>query len=209
MHTWDIESDEYETPTFSPFMTDNLIGCTFLTTSTEDGRCFHACIICCIEEIDETTDKVHTKFLIHKSDDELDQIMGYHELLETLEEQHQCELENDTFWQLKQKTGHQGPLNKDDMNYKGCSYNVTVEWEDDSITHGPLNIFGHDAPEICVEHRQKQDLLNEPGWKCFHCIAKLKKKVQQMTDAAKLKRFCKTVQEMCGVCIPHETKEAL
>ena len=55
---------------------------------------------------------------MHKSDDELDEIMGYHELLEVLEEQHQCEQENDTYWQFKQITGHQGPLNKDDSSYK-------------------------------------------------------------------------------------------
>ena len=42
-------------------------------------------VLCCIK-INDTTDKVHTKFLIHKSDDELDKIMGYYELLEILEE---------------------------------------------------------------------------------------------------------------------------
>ena len=88
IHTQDIELDEYKTPTFSPLMLDNLIGCTFVTTPTEDGQWVHAHIIHHIEEIDETTDKAHTKFLIHKSDDKLDEIMGYHELLEILEEQH-------------------------------------------------------------------------------------------------------------------------
>ena len=34
-----------------------------LTTPTEDGQHFHTHIICCLEEIDETTDKVHTKLL--------------------------------------------------------------------------------------------------------------------------------------------------
>ena len=135
--------------------------------------------------------------------------MGYHELLEILEEQHQHELENNTNWQFKQITGHQGPINKDDTNCKRCSYNITVEWEDGSITHEPLNIFGHDAPEICVEYGQKHDLLNETGWKCFHHIAKSKKKLQQMTYAAKLKSFHTTVQYMYGVCIPCNTKEAL
>ena len=70
-------------------MLDDLIGCTFLTTPTEDGQCFCTHVICHIEEIDDNTDKVCTKFLIHKSDDELDEIMGYHELQEFLEEQHQ------------------------------------------------------------------------------------------------------------------------
>ena len=52
---------------------------------------------------------------------------------------------------IKQITSHKGLLNKNDTNYKGCNYNDTVEWEDGSITHEPLNIFGHDAPEICAE----------------------------------------------------------
>ena len=90
--------------------------------------------------------------MVQKSDDELDEIMGYHELLEFLEEQHQQELENDTYCQFKHITGHQGPLNKDDPNYKGCKYTATVEWEDRSITYEPLNISGPDATEISAEY---------------------------------------------------------
>ena len=89
LHTWDTESDEYKAPIFSPLKPDDLIGCTFLTTLTQDGQCFHAHIIHHIEEIDNTTDKVHTKFFVHKSVDELHEIMGCHDLLEILEEQHQ------------------------------------------------------------------------------------------------------------------------
>ena len=50
---------------------------------------FCAHIICHKEEIYDTTDKVCTEFLVHKSEDELDEIMGYHELLELLEAQNQ------------------------------------------------------------------------------------------------------------------------
>ena len=78
----------------------------------KDGQCFCACIIHHIEEIDDTTETVHTKYLIHKSDDELDKIMGYHKLLEIPEQQHQHELEKETYWQFKQTTSHQGPLTK-------------------------------------------------------------------------------------------------
>ena len=45
---------------------------------------------------------------------------------------------------------------------------MMLEWENGSITHEPLNIFCHGAPEICAEYGQKHDLLNEPGRKCFH-----------------------------------------
>ena len=43
--TQDTESEEHETPLFQPLNPDDLIGCTFLTTLTEDGQCFHAHII--------------------------------------------------------------------------------------------------------------------------------------------------------------------
>ena len=71
--------------------------------------------------------------------------MGYHELLEILEEQHQCELNNDVYWQFNSIIGHQGPPNKNDPNHKGCTYNVAVEWIDASVTHEPFNIFGCNA----------------------------------------------------------------
>ena len=37
----------------------------------------------------------------------------------------------------------------------------------------------------------------------------IKKKLQHMINAAKLKSSCNTEQYMYGVCIPHDTKEAL
>ena len=45
IQTQDIESDEYENPTFLPLTMGNLIGCTFLITPTKDRQHFHACII--------------------------------------------------------------------------------------------------------------------------------------------------------------------
>ena len=66
---------------FQPLQPDDLIGHTFLTTLKEDSQCFCAHVIRCIEEIDDATGKACTKFIIHKSNDELDEIMGYLELL--------------------------------------------------------------------------------------------------------------------------------
>ena len=91
----------------------------------------------------------------------------------------------------------------------GCSYNATVEWEDGSIPHEPLNIFGPDAPELCAEYGQKHDLLNVPRWEHFHHITNSKKILLQMINAAKLKSFHNTVQYMYGVGIPCYTKNVL
>ena len=82
-----------------------------------------------------------------------------------------------------------------------------VEWEDGSITHKPLNIFGCDAPEICVEYGQKHNLLNKPGVETVSSYCQIKKEIQH--KCCKVKSFHNTVQYMYGVCIPHDTKEAL
>ena len=86
LHTWDRESDE--TPLFQPFIPDDLIVHEFLTPPMEDSQCFHAHVIWCIEEISDTG-KACTKFLVYISDNEPDELMGYHKLLEIVEEQYQ------------------------------------------------------------------------------------------------------------------------
>ena len=100
-------------------------------------------------------------------------------------------------------------LNKNNINYKCCNYNGTIEWEERSITHEPIPILGHDVPEIYAEYRQKHDLLDEPRWKQFQHIAKSKKKLQHMINAPKMKSFHNTVQYMYSVHIPCNTKKAL
>ena len=46
--------------------------------------------------------------------------------------------EKNILWEFKRIKGHQGPLNKNHPDYKGSSYNVTIEWENGEITDEPL-----------------------------------------------------------------------
>ena len=72
-----------------------------------------------------------------------------------------------------------------------------------SITYEALNIFGHDAPEICAEYVQKHD------YSMIHDGNGItRKKIQYMINAVKVKSFC-NVQYIYGVCIPHDKKEVL
>ena len=66
------------------------------------------------------THKVHTKFPEHKSDNELDKIMGNHEPLETLEGHHQPELKTNIYSQFRHITGQRGPLNKTILTAKAA-----------------------------------------------------------------------------------------
>ena len=46
---------------------------------------------------------------------------------------------------------HSGPLNPDDKDYKGSTYNVMIEWEGGEITSEPLSLIAKDDPVTCAE----------------------------------------------------------
>ena len=58
--------------------------------------------------------------------------------------------ETNILWEFKRIKGHQGPMNKNHPDYKGSSYNVTIEWENGEITDEPLSIIAVDAPIACA-----------------------------------------------------------
>ena len=105
---------------------------------------------------------------------------------------------------MKHIVGHQGPFKKTDPNYKDCN----LQWEDGSITHKPLNIFGHDALENMCRIGQNHNLLDEPGWNSF-TISPNQKRNFTYNKCHREEIFCNSLQYMYGVHIPHDTKQAL
>ena len=99
------------------------------------------------------------------------------------------------------------PLKKDSPNYKRCKYNFNVKWGDRSITHEPLNIFGHDAKKYVQNMDRNMTYSMNLDRNGSSISQKLKKKLQCMINAAKVISFHNTVQYMYGVHIPHDTKE--
>ena len=51
--------------------------------------------------------------------------MAYNDIINAIQDHG----ENNILWEFKQIKAHQGPLNNNHQDYKGSSYNVTVEWE--------------------------------------------------------------------------------
>ena len=45
---------------------------------------------------------------------------------------------------------HQGPLKPTDPNWKGCKYNVFVDWETGEKTYEPLSFLAADDPVTCA-----------------------------------------------------------
>jgi len=84
-------------------------------------------------------------------------------------------------------TAHEGPLSPKHPNYNGSKYNMLVQWEDSSVTHEPLDIFGKDDPVSCAQYAKDNNLLEEPRWKWFCRLAKNEKKFKRMVNQAHLK----------------------
>ncbi len=58
---------------------------------------------------------------------------------------------------------HDGPHHG--RTAKGSMYNVHVQWDDNRITHEPLNKVIRINPELCAKYGQEHGLLSAPGWK--------------------------------------------
>ena len=82
--------------------------------------------------------------------------------------------DEETLFKFRAITGHQGPLDNDDPNYKGGLYNGMVEWDTGEITEEPLSLIAAEDPVTCAANAKKHNPLNLPGWKRFKNIARNK-----------------------------------
>ena len=111
---------------------------------------------------------MHIKFRCSINDDEYKEIVSYNELMDFI----QKNMENDAIiWKFQKIVGHQGPLKWNDPHYMGLRFNVRIEWENGEITNEPLDVITADDPMSCAIYARENDLLNEPGWIHFHCLA--------------------------------------
>ena len=104
--------------------------------------------------------------------------------------------------------GNYGPLKKGDLEYKGSSWNVKVNWENGSSTYEPLHFFAKCDPVICSLYASKNNLLDTPGWKQFKNLAKAQRKLLCMENQDKLKCFRSQSTYSLGVRVPRNHMEA-
>ena len=57
---------------------------------------------------------------------------------------------SDDLFKFRALIGHQGPLKATDPNWKGCKYNVLVDWETGEKTYAPLSVLAADDPVTCA-----------------------------------------------------------
>jgi hypothetical protein len=72
-----------------------------------------------------------------------------------------------------------------------------------------LKAIATDDPVTCVEYAKKTNLLNTDGWKQLWRIAKSEKRLQQMINQAKLKRYRRDTFWKFGVLVPRNHAQAV
>ena len=92
----------------------------------------------------------------------MEELISYNQLVDHLEAAGNEDNEiNDDLFKFRALIGHQGPLKPTDPNWKGCKFNVLVEWETGEKTYEPLSILAADDPVTCATYAKENDLLHE------------------------------------------------
>ena len=188
---------------------DELINRTYLTPPDEKGQRFRAKIV---QKIQEHVDKLNQepermKFLVRLDEAKVDEIVAYNDILNYLEEEMSDPSEK--YWKFMRISAHEGPLAPGDPSYKGSSYNVMVEWEDNSKSFEPLSVIAADSPVDCAIYAKRAGLLDTPGWKRFKTIARREKKMLRMANQAKLASFRRAPIFQFGYQVPRTPQEAI
>ena len=105
--------------------------------------------------------------------------------------------------------GHQGPLKPTDPNWKGCKYNVLVDWETGEKTYEPLSVLAADDPVTCAMYAKENDLLHIDGWKRFRNLVKRDKTLTRAVMQSRIRQAKRAKKYMFGYLIPRSYKEVL
>jgi hypothetical protein len=212
---WAISHGELPTPNHLPTLNpDDLIGRTFIAPADSDREQPRVTIKCKIIDGDtEDPSYENVKFILQVDGDKADKIVGYNEVIEQMNRQLADEFDEESSgiktWKFRKLIGHQGPLSPRDRKYKGCTWNVLVEWETGEVTSEPLNQMAMDDPITCAVYAKENDLLDTPGWKQFKSRAKREKRMLRELKQAHLRQVRRSVKFKFGYQVPRTYREAL
>ena len=112
-------------------------------------------------------------------------------------------------WKFKGIVAHEGPLAPHHPSHNGSRCDVCTEWENGEKTDEPLDVIAEDDPMLCVIHREKNGLLDEPGWIQFKCMAGQQKKLSWQVSQAKLKSHQLAPKCKCSHGVPRNCEDAI
>ena len=149
-------------------------------------------------------------FILGIGNGKLEEIISYNQLVDHLEAaaNDDNEISNDLF-KLRALIGHQGPLKPTDPNWKGCKFNVLVDWEAGEKTYEPLSVLAADDPVTSAMYAKENDLLHIAGWKRFRNLVKRDKTITRAIMQSNIRQARRAKKYMFGYLIPRSYKEAL
>ena len=146
------------------------------------------------------------KFVCSMSDDELEEIITYNEILDYIQKD---DNDGETVWKFRCITACEGPLKPNHPNWKNSMWNVMIKWENREITSEALAVIAKDAPVTCTLYAKDNDLLELNSWKQFKRIAKQQGKLFCMVNQAKLRSFQESPQYKYGFEVPKDYPDAI
>ena len=197
-------------PGFNP---DDLVGRTFLLPPGDNGERLRAKVTRKgVEDIEQADGERVQKlsFILGIGKGKLEEFISYNQLVDHLEAAANDDNEiSDDLFKFRAQIGHQGPLKPTDPNWKGCKYNVLVDWETGEKTYEPLSVLAADDPVTCALYAKENDLLHIDGWKRFRNLAKRDKTLTMAVMQSRIRQARRAKMYMFGYLISRSYKEAL
>ena len=202
----DLSVDPTGFKPMSSFDPGDLIRRTYLLQPEGSEETFRARVMRKIIDNSEKQVQDRVKFLVRLNDQEADEIITYTELVDFLNDQ---EEDDPDLFRFRAITGHQGPLNSTDKDYKGSKFNVMVEWETGEVTYEPLDLIAKDDPVTCAMYAKDHGLLETPGWKRFKRLAKRRKILERAINQSKLRQHRRSPKFKFGYEVAQNHNDAM
>ena len=192
---------------------DDLVGRTLILPPGDNGERLTANVaIKVVEDIEQEDGERVQKlsFILGICNGKLEEVTSYHQLVDHLEAAANDDNEiSDDLFKFRALIGHQGTLKPTDPNWKGCKYNVLVDWETGEKTYEPhLSVLAADDPVTCVLYAKENDLLHIDGWMRFRNLAKRDKTLTRAIMQTRLRQARRAKKYMFGYLIPRSYNEA-
>ena len=197
-------------PSRSPYLdqlkSDELVGRTVLLKTRDDGQRFRAEIVEILEDFEGDRDKHPelVKFKCKVGDAKYEEIVGYNEMMELIEEQVQNE---DGTWRFRRIKGHTKPRRKSDKP------KILIEWESGEVTLEPVYNIAVKDRWVVAEYARDNKLVEEWDeiWPTLNLrrYAKNAKKLWRMLNKVKQTSYKHAPVYMYGHRVPRNHDEAM
>ena len=181
--------------------TTALLGRTFINDPGEDGEQKRAKINDIMPTGDWTADRTQRlyRFQATVGDKVYEKILTYNKMLEWCER----DMIMDGHFEIDAILAHR-------KNPKaGFGYDVKIRWGDGTCQWNDLKLTFDDDPISVALYAQRNNLLNDPGWKKCKPYAKNKKKLARMVNQARLRSNRTRPVYKYGFQVPRNHEEAV